>query len=327
MQEQRRQQYLEAMGIQPWFSRKVLPNALPSVRCEWQWPETNDAVHSSGSGMASDSEVVSDLKSEVKSEVKNDPQSLLSMAQSAIDRKESTALSPQHSPQLSATAAVPSLQPAQQPSAAVPVTKGLAQISNLLKTPAKQEAAVSAVSESLPDDSGQTESGPESQIGTNEVPRFRLEVIKLEDNKLIIAEVPHSAVGGFSRFHQQLLDDLLRSIDWSAETAARASFHWPVVSNGSIDQGEGVARDALRSYLQRDFFWDHPLDVLLLGRQSIEFIVGGNGDSPHQFTQRMQPGETLSQDGKTLVLCHSLNEMMKLPGLKCETWLHLSSMK
>lgn len=37
MNEQQRQQYLEAMGIQPWFPRYTLPEAKPSTTCEWCW--------------------------------------------------------------------------------------------------------------------------------------------------------------------------------------------------------------------------------------------------------------------------------------------------
>ncbi|CAM3756226.1 hypothetical protein [Parendozoicomonas haliclonae] len=37
MNERQRQDYLEAMGIQPWFPRFVLPQAKPSVDCDWDF--------------------------------------------------------------------------------------------------------------------------------------------------------------------------------------------------------------------------------------------------------------------------------------------------
>ena len=39
--ERQRQDYLAAMGIQPWFPRFKLPNARPSQVCEWQWEESD----------------------------------------------------------------------------------------------------------------------------------------------------------------------------------------------------------------------------------------------------------------------------------------------
>ncbi len=40
MNERQRQDYLEAMGIQPWFPRFTLPGAKPSTLCDWDFDDS-----------------------------------------------------------------------------------------------------------------------------------------------------------------------------------------------------------------------------------------------------------------------------------------------
>ncbi len=143
-----------------------------------------------------------------------------------------------------------------------------------------------------------------------EVPRCRLEVIALSDTQWVIADLPHFEVGGFTRFHQQLLQDIVRSIGWPLTMEQRRGFHWPLIDNGSIDQGSTVAHDTLHYWLQRDERWQRSSQLMLLGPQAISLVLN----------ESREPGAVITHEGKTLLLCHSLNALMKLPELKRDTW-------
>ncbi|MCL6417414.1 hypothetical protein MIB92_17270 [Aestuariirhabdus sp. Z084] len=298
MHEHKRQQYLEAMDIQPWFARKLLPHAKPSVPYRWDCPD--DAVKSAPPSVhAGDSSPLT--------QGLNAADQVSAVAGLATEKAENQAQPAVPAP---ASGAGRDVLAALKRTALDPDTASVA------ATPAAPLKARSEPSSVSADKSVLAVAEPSSDsFSAPEVPRCRLEVFALSSTHWAVVDLPHSEVGGFTRFHQSLLQDILRSIDWPLMLDTRNSFHWPLVDNGAIDQGLGVAQDTLRGWLQRDEHWDKASKLLLLGPQAISLLLGDS----------LEPGKLVREADKTFLLCHSLNAMMKLPELKRDTWRCLQS--
>ncbi|RRJ83281.1 hypothetical protein [Aestuariirhabdus litorea] len=284
MLEQQRQQYLSAMGVQPWFARKRLPCAKPSTRCAWIWDQSSRPQPQAGA-----------------------------TASPLPNPMPDTAAEPRYAPQLSAPAGAPQARPPASPRGGKEALAALKQSAQAPVAPKPKVAPPLVVAPPDADAPRVETEGVATDLeppAAVEVPRCRLEIIALSDRHWVIADLPHSEVGGFTRFHQQLLQDIARSIGWPLDPQERKGFHWPLVDNGAIDQGIGVARDTLVHWLQQDERWNRCTRLMLLGPQAISLLL-----DEHQ-----EPGQVVTQGERTLLLCHSLNALMKLPELKRETW-------
>lgn len=258
--EQSRQDYLDAMGVQTWFPRTVLPNALPHR--EFDFPEE-----------FADSEVNKELSA----------------------REAMLALG------------LPEHQEAPEPAA---------------KTPARPSLVTEpAVSE--PEKKAESETSASKARPAPATSKFRLVTLAPNDECLVIAEMPHSGLNQFTRFHMQLLNDILRSIRHVAQPDLSISeFVWPLGSMGLIgqmDQDDNAAADAVCAYLSNQFGLARRKLVLLFGPAAARFVI--DPERTFEELRGVQPGLHAEQH---FAVSHGLNELMKLPALKAEAWKDLS---
>ncbi|AMO57796.1 hypothetical protein GZ77_13095 [Endozoicomonas montiporae] len=253
--EQTRQDYLDAMGIQTWFPRTVLPNALPHR--DFDFPETTPE--------------------------------------------------PEEAPGLSAREAMLALglpehqeQPAPAPVAPTRPT--------LVVTPEKTEPPVR-----------ETTKKDKPAPATSQ---FRLVTLAPNDECLVIAEMPHSGLNQFSRFHTRLLNDILRAIQHSSHPELPVSeFVWPLGNMGLIgqmDQDDSSAADAVCAYLSNQFGLARRKLVLLFGPAAARFVI--DPERSFEELRGVQPGMHAEQH---FAVSHGLNELMKLPSLKADVWTDL----
>lgn len=256
--EQSRQDYLDAMGIQPWFPRVVLPNALPHR--EFDFPV--------------------DLNDEAETH------------------------------ELSAREAMQALGlPENKPES--------------VEEPGPVPARPTLVTEeSKP---GQVESTREEQRKppAPATSKFRLVTLAPNDDCLVVAEMPHSGINQFTRFHNRLLIDILRAIRFGATPdMAMNEFVWPLGNlglMGQMDQCDSSAADAVCAFLSNQFGLARRKRVLLFGPAAARFVI----DPARSFEELrgVQPGLHADQ---YFAASHGLNELMRLPSLKAEAWKDIS---
>lgn len=260
--EQTRQGYLDAMGIQTWFPRKALPNALPPRVFEFPQEEA--------------------------------------------EQKESA--TPASFSGLTET-------PASPPGEGANMAKSLLGI-----TPEKAKEEVKPPQPEVKAPAAEEKPAQNSQ--------FRLVTLSPNEHCLVIAEMPHSGLNQFSRFHQRLLNDILLALDLPADQQqppAMAEFVWPLGNQGLMgymSRDDAAAMDAVCAYLSNQFGLARRKVVLLFGAAAARFVID------HQRTfeelRGIQPGLHSEQ---WIAATHGLNELMKLPSLKAEAWKDLSPLR
>ena len=259
--EQTRQDYLDAMGIQTWFPRVVLPNALPHR--EFDAPEPP--------------------------ELQEAPQEL-----SAQEAMLALGLPETHSePE-------PVKETPPRPS--------------MVTTPSDAAAKEAP----KPDTT-------EKRKPTPATSKFRLVALAPNDECLVIAEMPHSGLNQFSRFHHRLLNDILRSIHIKPQPEPHMSeFVWPLGNvglMGHMDQGDTAAADAVCAFLSNQFGLSRRKLVLLFGAAAARFVI-----DPERTFEDLRGLQTGLHAQQYFVASHGLNELMKLPSLKAETWKDLQAL-
>ena len=165
------------------------------------------------------------------------------------------------------------------------------------------------------------------RIGTPATSKFRLVVQKISDDCLVVAEMPHSGLNQFTRFHQQLLDDVLFALNIQpANPQPVKEFIWPISDNrglmSQLNQDDDAAADAVCAYLSNQFGLSHHKIVLLLGQAAARFVIDPN--KAFDDLRGMQEG-THSQ--QVFAVSHGLNELMKLSHLKAEAWQDLAPLQ
>ena len=218
------------------------------------------------------------------------------------------------------------LQDMVQPDSAAPETlpvsaRGPADVlaqTVLVDTPAKPEVSQKVTSKK-----------PEPKKSKGPVSQFRLVTLSPTEDCLVIAEMPHTGLNQFTRFHQRLLDDMLRALNLSNRQAPQqpgmSEFVWPMGNQGlmgQISQDDNAAADAVCAYLSNQFGLARRKVVLLLGRAAARFVI--DPDRPFDQLRGIQTGLHAEQ---WFAASFSLNELMKVPALKSETWKDLSPLR
>ena len=150
------------------------------------------------------------------------------------------------------------------------------------------------------------------------ISRFRLVIISVSDDCLVVAEMPHSGLNQFSRYHQQLLNDILRALKLSGNHApTMREFIWPMADRrgllSQLEQDDCAATDAVNVYLNTQHRLASRKTVLLFGQAAARFVL----DPQKSFEQLrgLQPNSE-----QHIAVTHGLNELMKQPVLKREAW-------
>ncbi len=263
--ERSRQGYLDAMGIQTWFPKRILPNSLPPR--VFDFPEEEEI---------------------------------------SARLPESTAYFSEDNQTASATSVLQA--------------KSLLGISE--KKPQDEPLTKETAVASSPVEKPKT-----GTAGQQTVSKFRLVSLSVNEDCLVVAEMPHTGLNQFSRFHQNLLNDILRalSIPLPQQNYEFSEFVWPMENLGlmaHLSMDDTSAADAVCAYLSNQFGLARRKVVLLFGQAAARFVI----DPQRTFDELrgIQQGMHAEQH---FVASHGLNELMKLPALKSEAWKDLSPLK
>lgn len=163
--------------------------------------------------------------------------------------------------------------------------------------------------------------------GTAATSKFRLVVQKISDECMVVAEMPHSGLNQFTRFHQQLLNDLLFALDiLPANAQPVREFVWPISDNrglmSRLNQDDDAAAEAVCAYLSNQFSLSHHKIVLLLGQAAARFVI-----NPHKAFDDLRGIQAGTHRQQAYAVSHGLNELMKLSHLKAEAWQDLAPLQ
>lgn len=152
--------------------------------------------------------------------------------------------------------------------------------------------------------------------------QFRLVIVSVSDDCLVVAEMPHTGLNQFSRFHQQLLNDILRALNISTNSApAIREFVWPMTDRrgllSQLEQDDDAAADAVNVYLNTQHDLARRKTILLLGQAAARFVL-----NPQKKFEQLRGLQTNS--GQRFAVTYSLNELMKQSVLKREAWQDLA---
>jgi hypothetical protein len=320
MQEQHlRHQYLEAIGIDSWLARKVIPNAAPSP--DWV------SEFSSGDFDQQSAQVNTSQHSVNKTKpTANDTQPAASVG--GI-KSLSASLDQPNIEQ--ATQVNPSLQQQAQEQAHdtvshLPVTD-VAQVTpkEIVDSPQLQsetqpqtQAAPSALSQ-MP------RHAPMGNRTEKSAPVMRLMIWQFKE-VLVIDSVPTHTRGTMaSEQYQQLLTNIINALQFDSQLLQPNGqpfiLNWPTLAGSSIDQGWDQAVSAVQHKLAKVLHSYQPKLALLLGEHSAQMVM--NVDEPFDDIRGMV--FSLRSDIKAIA-GYSLTQLLNVPSCKRELWIDLQKM-
>ncbi len=262
--EKLRQSYLGAMGIQTWYPRCQLSNALPARPFDW---------------------------------IKEDAE-VFAASEAGTATPASHVAPPQQKPQTDYSRTKPADILGQFMASATPAVQEAKPIEEVTPEPVKQLSG--------------------------SVSKFRLIILPVSDECLIVAEMPHSGLNQFSRYHQRLLKDILRALKLSSNnTSPFREFVWPMSENrgllSQLNQDDYAAADAVCAYLSNQYGLSRRKFVLLLGQSAARFVL-----DPEKSFEQLRGIQQGTHTNQWFAVTHGLNELMKQPILKREAWQDLS---
>lgn len=154
--------------------------------------------------------------------------------------------------------------------------------------------------------------------------KFRLVIKPVSDDCLVVAEMPHSGLNQFSRYHQRLLDDILRALKLNPENSQTfREFVWPMTENrgllSQLSQDDYAAADAVCAYLSNQYGLSHKKVILLFGQSAARFVM-----DPEKDFEQLRGIQQGTHTGQWFAVTHGLNELMKQSILKKEAWQDLA---
>lgn len=260
--EKLRQGYLATMGIQTWFPRYQLTNALPPRPFDW-------------------------IAEDVKAFAQGDTATSLSDNEAAVGQhRVEKPYQPGYAPTKPADI-LGQFMPAAQP----------AEKARPTEQPAPQTRPIGAIS------------------------KFRLVIQPISEECLVIAEMPHSGLNQFSRYHQRLLNDMLKSLRLNPDSPQPGfrEFVWPMTGSrgllSQLSQDDHAAADAVSAYLSNQYGLSRRKVILLLGQSAARFVM-----DPEKNFEQLRGVHQGTHAEQWFVVTHGLNELMKQPVLKREAW-------
>lgn len=286
MIEQQRQEYLQAMGITSWYSRYSLAHALPSNPLLW-----TDVSTSSINQIEADDTKRVDFQEAGSSAATSLP-NLHGFLHTPKCSKEKRSLQNQ----------------------ATVLSQQLKSVINTDESPSqdlKNNQQVESKNKAT------DVSSVQPVRSRQPVPTFRLAVCTCQD-ALIITDLPYSSREGFTKQHQSLLMNILAALNWSVSLKDINIFSWPFTHQQMIDQHRQIALDALSRYLDCHYDYNNHTNILLLGRDAAEFTL--NADKPFE---QLRGKQKANNDKQRIVVTYSIDELLKIPQYKRETWADL----
>ncbi|MDP0562749.1 MAG: hypothetical protein QS721_10690 [Candidatus Endonucleobacter sp. (ex Gigantidas childressi)] len=161
--------------------------------------------------------------------------------------------------------------------------------------------------------------------------KFRLAIIPLEPDSLVVAEIPYIGLSQFTHYHHRLLQDLSKTLmlPLPSDPQFVREFTWPLTKIatprglfGQMIQNDHQAADAVKAYLTNQFGLPRRKIILLLGQAAARFVF--DIELPFDKLRGIHPQENNKQ---IIAISHGLNELMKIPGLKPEAWHDLQALR
>ena len=232
MNERQRQDYLEAMGIQPWFPRFVLPAAKLSETCDWDYEDTPVA------------QVATSAHQPHVQQVSYSEQP----APSAGYQEQNW-----HQPP--------------QPREPVPSSGNLKESSNIL-----DDLGFTVKTEEQAPSKDSTAENSTSTEATVLAEPFRLAVVDVSETCLVVSDLPWSGLNQFTSIHQRLLSNILKALQLPSDHEWKQGlFVWPMIPDASsVDQK--YAHEAVHAYLNNQFGLKRRKTILLFGRSSCSYL-------------------------------------------------------
>ncbi len=338
MQEQHlRHQYLEAIGIESWLARKVIPNAAPSP--DW-------ATEFSSADFDQSTAQVKALQTEAHkaNAAENDSKATPSVAgikslsaslgqarteqppqKSQQDTQQHTQLDAQLDAQQHAQKQVQeqAQEQAHDTVSHLPVNDAPPAVRN---EHAEAKAVQSTSRESTQPTSDASHQMPRHAPMGNRTekaaPIMRLMIWQFKD-VLVIDSVPTHTRGTMaSQQYQQLLTNIVNALQYDSQLLQPNGqpfvLNWPTLAGSSIDQGWDQAVSAVQHKLAKVLHNYQPKLALLLGEHSTQIVM--NVDEPFDDLKGMV--FSLRSDIKAIA-GYSLTQLLNVPSCKRELWIDL----
>ena len=209
-------------------------------------------------------------------------------------------------------------------SPAPPPTSKQFRPSDILKSVSLSQPAANAPVAPAPTTKPAVRAKPAITIAT-----FRLVIIPLGQDHLVVAEMPYTGLSQFTRYHHRMLQDLARAFKLPQPSAEPVrEFVWPLASIAAhqglfsqISQDDKAATDAVDAFLANQYGLSRKKVILLLGQAAAHFVF----DQTRAF-EELRGIHPDKSTGQIVAITHGLNELMKIPSLKPETWQDLQAL-
>lgn len=153
------------------------------------------------------------------------------------------------------------------------------------------------------------------------VPKFRLRMMAVSDELLIVDDISDSAPG-FTRFHRLIISQLLSSLNLPMHPSYDVQeVHWPLVPGAKIDQSPAEALKAILMKLRLLASKHKTSSILLCGEQSSKWAR----DTKYQDLDIGTGFE--DEHGLKFVTSHGLDHLMQTPSAKKQLWLHVRHLR
>ena len=296
--EQRRHDYLQAMGISSWLPR----TALPAAKASPDWVNTFLYGDYGSEGFDDLDDAGGHENHHSAHEVEVAHQTTHQLADAL-----------QKSPPLPSGHAREQLQ------------AGLNALTTNKPTGGKQKNADNATTP-------QGAPSPAAELAANieikprqhkeEIPTFRLAFWLFEQAIVIDSMPPQGRVGQNLDRHQRLCVNMIRAMGANAELVASPYvLPWPILVGDALNQGRTVASEAVRYKLEKVLADHPPRPIILLGESAAQMVM-----QREESIDDMRGMVFNYRSDAKVVISHSLTQMLQIPECKKEVWQDLQAL-
>ncbi|MAZ86906.1 MAG: hypothetical protein CL693_04635 [Cellvibrionaceae bacterium] len=295
MNEIQRQQYLDAMGIDTYMPRWILPAAASPFSCQPVLPESESQASSQ---LQSNSLPVAAAESAL-AESQNTSAAATPAASASMASAPATAVENPSTPDRSSAP--------QPPSAAQDVLSSVA--AEPKPSASNKPVSADSILQSL-----SNEKRPD--------PRFALSLWRVSD-ELMVIDSRHSELALPT---EPLLLNILSALGFPRQPLPKVEvLRWPMFENSYEPQGQAVARETLQAILEAMLEKQPCKYLLLMGAEACHYLLGddqlGEGfDAKVSIASSLGRSFSLEALSAAAIVVPSLSDILQQPELKRRTW-------
>jgi len=298
MNEIQRQQYLDAMGIDTYMPRWILPAAASPFSCQPVLPESESQTAAQLQSISSPLAAAESAQVEPH----NTSEAVTPTASASIAPAPATAAATPNTPDQSSAP--------QPPSAAQDVLSSVAAAGTESKPSAlTKPVSAESILQSLSD-----EKRPD--------PRFALSLWRVSDDLMVI-DSRHSELALPT---EPLLLNILSALGFPRQSLPKVEvLRWPMFENSYEPQGQAVARETLQAMLEAMLEKQPCKHLLLMGAEACHYLLGddqlGDGfETTLSFERSLGRSFSLEALSVAAIVVPSLSDLLQQPELKRRTW-------